>query len=78
MRTAQRAARPKTQQQAEPGGRDDLPGFAFLFAVEWLSPITYTSIVSKKSDNATKPHRNRAVTLIPGDGVGPEVSAPRR
>jgi isocitrate dehydrogenase (NAD+) len=29
--------------------------------------------VRKKPDNAASPHRTRVVTLIPGDGVGPEV-----
>jgi isocitrate dehydrogenase (NAD+) len=30
--------------------------------------------VSKQSHNTAKPHRGRTVTLIPGDGVGPEVT----
>ncbi len=35
-------------------------------------PSTVTK-KTKQSDNTAKPHRGRAVTLIPGDGVGPEV-----
>ncbi|HYK64119.1 MAG TPA: isocitrate/isopropylmalate family dehydrogenase, partial [Patescibacteria group bacterium] len=30
--------------------------------------------MAKKSDNTGRPHRRRVVTLIPGDGVGPEVT----
>src|SRR5260370_33342117 len=33
----------------------------------------HRSSVTKKSDKAPKPHRGHVVTLIPGDGVGPEV-----